>query len=258
MILLLLISIHTLFMACTTSNAETNEARPLTVEMTYSEEAVVNTVAVASHDDFNALLQKHVQNGLVNYAGFKADQAKLDAYLDYLSNNAPSTSDKSKDALAFWMNAYNAFTIKLIVDNYPVKSIRDLDGGQPWDKKWIDIGGKSYSLNQIEHDIIRPVFNEPRIHFAIVCAAMSCPPLDNKAFFGNTVDNHLEQLTKTFINNKRFNTLTADRITITPIMDWYAKDFGDVRAYVQRYANQTISNKAKIKYTDYDWALNKQ
>ena len=211
-----------------------------------------------SHADFNGLLQKHVKNGLVNYAGFKADAAKFDAYLDYLSNNAPSTSDKSKSALAFWMNAYNAFTIKLIVDNLPVASIRDLHSGKPWDKKWITIGGKSYSLNNIEHDIIRPVFNEPRIHFAIVCAAKSCPPLDNQAFNASNVDANLERLTKQFINNPKFNTLTESKVTITPIMDWYGKDFGNVLAFVQKYATTTVGDNAKVKFTDYDWSLNKQ
>jgi len=221
-------------------------------------EVVEVTKPVVSHADFNALLQKHVENGLVNYAGFKADGAKFDAYLDYLSNNAPSTSDKSKSALAFWMNAYNAFTIKLIVDNLPVASIRDLHNGKPWDKKWITIGGKSYSLNNIEHDIIRPVFIEPRIHFAIVCAAKSCPPLDNKAFTADTVDSHLESLTKSFINNSKFNTITADKVIITPIMDWYGKDFGNVLAFVQKYANTSIGDKAKVKFTAYDWSLNGQ
>jgi len=234
-----------------------NEEPVVAIEEPIKEHVTIKK-SVASHADFNALLQKHVKNGLVNYEGFEADDAQFDAYLDYLSNNAPSTSDTSNDALAFWMNAYNAFTIKLIVDNLPVASIMDLDGGKVWDRKWINIGGKTLSLNGIEHDIIRPVFNEPRIHFAVVCAAKSCPPLDNKAFMGDTVDAHLERLTKSFINNPKFNTITESKVAISPIMDWYGKDFGNVLAFVQKYATTRVSDKAKVKFTDYDWSLNEQ
>lgn len=149
------------------------------VEVTPTEVAVenetVSTSAVAEgHSTFDDLLKTYVKNGKVNYKGIKADEAKLDGYLTYLKGNAPSTSDTSPGALAFWMNAYNAFTIKLILDNYPTPSIMKLYGGKAWDQEWIDLGGKTYSLNQIEHDIIRPVFNDARIHFAVVCAAKSC------------------------------------------------------------------------------------
>lgn len=225
-------------------------------EVTRAETSSNNMDHIA-HGDFSAILQKHVKNGLVDYAGIKAD-GKLDAYLKYLSSHAPSETDTSKDALAFWMNAYNAFTIKLIIDNYPLKSIMDLDGGKVWDRKWIEIGGKTYSLNRIEHDIIRPVFNEPRIHFAVVCAAKSCPPLDNKAFFGKSVDAHLEKLTKAFINNPNFNQIAADKVAISPIFDWYGSDFGKVKDYIKQYADVEMNDKFKLKFTAYDWSLNEQ
>jgi len=238
---------------------EIKEPSPTEKTITTEVEEVVEIEKVdhVAHGDFEAILQKHVKNGLVNYAGIKAD-GKLEGYLDYLASHTPSETDKSKAALAFWMNAYNAYTIKLITDNYPLESIMDLDGGKVWDRKWIKMGGKTYSLNNIEHDIIRPVFNEPRIHFAVVCAAKSCPPLDNKAFFAKTVDAHLERLTKSFINNPKFNQLTEKKATVTPIFDWYGKDFGSVKEYVRKYAAIDLPEKFKLGFTNYDWSLNEQ
>ena len=207
------------------------------------------------HEVFDGLLRKYVsKSGKVNYAGFKSDVAILDGYLDKLS--ATSLAGKSKkEKLAFWINAYNAFTIKKIVSNYPLASITDLDGGKPWDVKWINLDGQNLSLNNIENDIIRPTFNEPRIHFAVNCAAKSCPPVLNKAWTAANLENNLEKQTRAFINSSQ-NTLTADKITISKIFEWYGVDFGNIEDFIRKYSNTTINKGATIAYGDYDWSLN--
>ncbi|MEM0992488.1 MAG: DUF547 domain-containing protein [Bacteroidota bacterium] len=216
------------------------------------------TQAKVDHGVWDALLQKYVTStGKVNYAGIKGEEAKLDAYLEALKTNAPSSSWSRNEKLAYWINAYNAFTVKLIVDNYPVKSITDLHGGKPWDVKWIEIGAKTYSLNNIEHDIIRPQFKEPRIHFAVNCAAKSCPPLLNKAWTASNLGTYLNQQTRRFINNSVSNKITADVVQLSKIFEWYAKDFGNLIAYLNKYSKTEIDADAKVSYLDYNWQLNK-
>ena len=153
--------------------------------------------AQISHQVFDNLLSTHVTDtGTVNYMAFKKDQFKLDKYLATLRSNHPSESWTKNERLAYWINAYNAFTIKLILDNMPVKSILDIHDGKAWDVEWIKLGNKTYSLNYIENKIIRPVFKEPRIHFAVNCAAKSCPPLLNRAYSAKTLDEQLENQTR--------------------------------------------------------------
>jgi hypothetical protein len=213
-----------------------------------------------SHDAWNSLLQQYVNSkGNVNYAGFKSSQAKLQAYLDELAANPPQSSWPSSERLAYWINAYNAFTVKLIVDNYPLASITDLHGGKPWDVKWIKLGDKTYSLNNIENDIIRPRFKEARIHFAVNCAAASCPPLYNRAFTAGKLNTQLEQLTKKFVNNASYNEIGSQKVEISKIFDWYKADFSpSIIAFLNKYAATSISNDAKINFKEYDWSLNKQ
>lgn len=204
------------------------------------------------------MLKMHVDgSGKVNYPGLKSQEAKLDAYLATLAKDAPDGDWSRNEALTYWLNAYNAFTLKLILDNYPVKSITDLHGGKPWDVKWIKIDGKTYSLNQIEHDIIRPRYKDPRIHFAVVCAANSCPPLADYAFSANSVNSQLDKLARRFINNKKFNQTTGE-VKISKIFEWYAGDFGDVRTYLNKYLTTNIPEGAEIGYAEYNWGLNEQ
>jgi hypothetical protein len=158
--------------------------------------------------------------------------------------------------MAFWINAYNAFTIDLIIDNYPVSSILNLDGGKTWDVKRITLGGKKYSLNQIENEILRPVFKDPRIHFALNCAAKSCPPLYNKAFTAENLERALEQRTRQFINDANFNSLTAEKASVSKIFEWYAADFGDLKTYLNKYAVEKLNNSTAIGFLKYNWALN--
>lgn len=210
-----------------------------------------------SHEAWDALLKKYVSaTGKVNYKGFKADKSKLEDYLKILSSNAPEESWSKAEEMAFWINAYNAFTIKLIVDNYPLSSINKLHGGKPWDQKWIKIGGKTYSLNNIENDILRPKFKDARIHFAVNCAAKSCPPLLNAAWTASNLNSNLDAQAKKFINNSAFNKLSEKKVEVSKIFDWYKEDFGDLPAFLNKYASTKVGAKAKVVFLEYDWSLN--
>ncbi|NNK90339.1 MAG: DUF547 domain-containing protein [Saprospiraceae bacterium] len=208
------------------------------------------------HEIFNALLRKNVSGtGKVNYEGFKSEESRLEAYLAILESTEIAEL-KTKEQLAFWINAYNAYTIKLIMDNYPLASIMDLDGGKVWDRKWIKLDGWTLSLNNIENDIIRPGFKEPRIHFAVNCAAKSCPPLANQAWTAENMERMFEKQTRDFINNPEFNEISKSRIRVSRIFDWYKTDFGNLIAYLNKYSGISIDPGANIDYLDYDWSLN--
>jgi hypothetical protein len=212
---------------------------------------------VPDHIMWNSLLGRYVTAaGVVNYTAMKAD-VKFDQYLLELEGSHPDASWSMNERKAYWINAYNAYTVKLVTDNMPLKSIKDIE--DPWDKKFIDIEGNSYSLNQIEHEILRPKFSDPRVHFAINCASISCPRLAHKAYSAKLLDQQLEQATRSFVNNKSFNTITASSISLSPIFDWFKEDFelkGGVNKFINRYSSVTVDLDAKISYTDYDWGLN--
>ena len=212
-----------------------------------------------SHDAWDKLLQEYVTtDGRVNYDGIKKDKAKLESYLKTLETNAPQDSWSRGDKMAFWINAYNANTVKLIVDNYPVASITKLDGGKPWDVKRVKIGSKTYSLDNIENAILRPQFKDARIHFAVNCAAKSCPPLLNRAWTASNLESNFEKQAKAFINNSNFNKISAKSAQLSKIFEWYAADFGNLIDFLNKYASSKISAGAKVSYVEYDWGLNKQ
>jgi len=213
---------------------------------------------VVSHDIWDELLQKHVSDqGNVNYKGFKADKTKFNSYLKLLSETPPQDSWSKDKTLAYWMNVYNAFTVKLILDNYPIKSIKDIDG--PWNHRFIKIGDKWYTLNDVEHRIIRKM-DEPRIHFALVCAAVSCPKLYNKAFTAKDLETDLVLLTKGFLSDASKNELNENNIKLSRIFKWYGGDFktngNSLIDFLNQYSDITISDKAKKSYKDYNWNLN--
>ncbi len=221
-----------------------------------------------THEIFDELLKKHVsKEGKVNYKGFVEEKGKLQKYLDLLSKNAPDRKTWSKEEqLAYWINAYNAFTIKLIADNYPVESIKDLNPtltvpmvNTVWTKKFFKIGGEDTSLDDIEHKIIRKEFEEPRIHFAVNCASVSCPPLLNEAFTAEKLDKQLEKAAKDFINNPKYNKISKDKAEISQIFSWFKGDFtknGSLIDYLNKYSKVEINSKAKISNLKYDWSLN--
>jgi hypothetical protein len=219
----------------------------------------VNTDQTISFDHslFNELLQKHVSSkGKVDYKGFQSDRLKLNNYIKSLGENVPSDSWAKEEKLAFWINAYNALTIDLILRNPLVKSIKDID--DPWDQKLWKLGDKWYDLNEIEHKILRKM-DEPRIHFAIVCASISCPKLQNSAFIGSKLDIQLADSTKEFLNDPLKNRLSINKLELSKIFKWFSQDFKQGHSlidFLNKYSDIEISQKASISYKDYDWNLN--
>ena len=222
----------------------------------HTDKAVVTELAAPSHAPFSDLLKKHVSaSGAVNYAALKKEQAQLDAYLKTLANQAPEASWSRNEKLAYWINLYNAATLDLILDHYPISSIMSLDGGKTWDVKRVKSGSRTLSLNQIENEIIRPEYKEPRIHFAVNCAAKGCPPLRNAAFIASKLDQQLEEQTRKFINNPAHIKISGKQVQISRIFDWYSDDFTDVKSFIGRYRD--IPKDSNLTFTDYDWSLNK-
>ncbi len=225
-------------------------------------------VYAAQVDDslFASLLSRHVKDGVVDYRGFKDDEAILDQYLESLAAVDPEPL-AADDQFAFYVNAYNAWTIKLILSRYPdIRSIKDLGGlfSSPWKKTIARIDGGLLTLDQIEHDILRKRFKDPRVHFAVNCASKSCPPLQGEPFAGSHLNDQLNQAATAFINAPRFNRLEGNTLWVSKIFDWFSKDFhGDVIGYFIQFADvplrdQLEKNKGRIKveYLDYDWTLN--
>jgi hypothetical protein len=212
-------------------------------------------IPMADHSIFDRLLKQYVSTtGKVNYKAIKKNQKTLDLYLLELSKGIPDqASDNEK--LAFWINAYNAFTIKMIITHYPVKSIKTLHKGKPWDHKWITINKVTYSLNDIEHKIIRARFKDPRFHFAINCASVSCPPLRNKAYSAENLDLELNEVTSAFINGN-LNQITASSLKLSPLFDWYREDFGDIHTFISKYSIVKPKPTAQISFLEYNWNLN--
>lgn len=227
---------------------------------------VTNTFAQIDHSSWDELLKSHVKNGKVDYKGFINDSDKLDSYLELISTNAPNKKWEKAEKLAYWINAYNAYTIKLIIDNYPLESIQDLHPtikipgiSTVWHKEFFQIGGEDCSLNEIEHKILRKQFDEPRIHFAINCASVSCPDLWNEAFVAEKIEEQLAERAKVFINDSTKNKISNTSIEISRIFSWFKKDFtkkGSLISYLNRYAKVKISEDADVDYMEYNWSLN--
>jgi len=222
------------------------------------------------HSAYDRLLKKYVNDrGLVNYKGFKSEEKAFNAYLDKLSQTPPASSWSKDDQIAYWINAYNAYTIRLILNHYPVKSIKDIGSRikipfvtTPWAAKFITIGGESMSLDNIEHGTLRKKFDDPLIHFALVCASISCPKLRNEAYTASKLDAQLDDQGRDFINNPSKNKLAAGEAQLSKYFDWYKGDWNkggqSVIKWVNRYATTPITEKTKINYLTYDWNLNEQ
>ena len=221
-----------------------------------------------SHQLWNELLKANVKpNGQVDYKGFIREKPKLESYLKLLSENAPDRSKWSKnEQLAYWINVYNAYTVRLIVDFYPTKSIRDLGPRikiplikDVWHYKFFKIAGVDMSLDEVEHSILRKEFEEPRIHFAINCASVSCPPLLNEAFVASNLENQLTRVATTFINDTSRNKISSQSAQLSSIFSWFKGDFtkkGTLIEFLNRYSKVKISPNARISFLDYNWNLN--
>lgn len=221
-----------------------------------------------THEAFDALLKKYVApSGLVSYIGFQEDRAKLQDYLEYLTSNPPNDDNwNESEKLAYWINLYNAFTIELVLQYYPIASIKDIGASvqvpfvnTPWDIKFIEIGKEKYDLNNVEHNIIRQIFDEPRIHFAVNCASISCPKLRREAYTGARLDSQLQEQAIDFLNDPERNEIGPEKAEISKIFRWYGGDFtkkSSLREFLNQYAQQKMIEGADIGYKDYDWSLN--
>ncbi len=221
------------------------------------------------HGVLDGLLKKHVDaDGAVDYKGLAEDADALQVYLTAVAG-APFDAMSRDEKLALLINAYNAFTLRLILDYYPVKSIKDIPGAHRWgDKRW-NVGGNIWSLNEIEHEQIRPKFSEPRIHFALVCAAEGCPKLRREVYTGPRLDSQLDQQTADAHRSDRWFRFddAADTVYLTRLYDWYGGDFeqssGSVLDYAAGYAPALKAaldegRTPTIEWLEYDWSLNEQ
>lgn len=247
------------------------------------------------YSDYDAVLKKFVnEKAMVNYNKLKAQRHQLDAFVTSLGKLSRQTYDKwnDKQKIAFWLNAYNGLTMKSIIDNYPIKSswlksriwprnsIRQISG--VWDKITYNVMGKKLTLEHIEHEILRKRFNEPRIHMAMVCAAMGCPPLRGAPYQGVKLDEQLDDQTRKFLNNPdkfKINS-SKDTLYLSEIFKWFAEDFiskyspknnignldkkkSAMLNFIASYLTEAqkryvLSGKFKVKYINYDWSLNEQ
>jgi hypothetical protein len=229
-----------------------------------SNERAMSNAEPVKHEIWDELVKKHVtEEGYVDYEGFIADSAALNKYLNLLSNHHPNKKWSDDEQLAFWLNAYNAFTVKLILDHWPVESIKDIAGGIPfvntaWDVKFIEIEGETYDLNNIEHGIIRKEFDEPRIHFAVNCAAVSCPKLRNEAYTAKKLDSQLTDQANDYINGPK-NDISENSATLGRIFKFYTGDFTkemSLKQFVNQYSETKIGDDVEIQFKEYDWRLN--
>ncbi|MFQ3598663.1 MAG: DUF547 domain-containing protein [Chloroherpetonaceae bacterium] len=228
------------------------------------------------HSLYNEALKRHVKGDKVDYKSLKSDK-EFQTYLDQLSKANPNALPTREEKIAFWINAYNAFTLKLIIDNYPVKSITELSalgkltafiGNSPWKREFFSINGKKMTLDEIEKEILLKTFKEERIHFAVNCASASCPVLRPEAYTAETLNRQLNEQAKQFLKDTLRNRidLKTKTIYISKIFDWYQSDFtkpaGSIEKYLADYIDDEnikrmlLNKEFKIEYLDYDWSLN--
>ncbi len=224
-----------------------------------------------THSAFDQVLKINVKEALVDYGALKTRRQSLDQYLVQVAS-VPEPEFKrwtEPQQLAFLINAYNAYTLQLIIDHHPVKSIKDIGGlfKGPWDQPVVRLFGRTLTLNHLEHDIIRKDHPDPRFHFALVCAARGCPPLRDEAYVSDRLEEQLDDQARQFLATPAQNRVDAGTRTVhlSPIFKWYGADFekkhGSVLAALQPYwpkasASALAQGGFKIRYTDYDWSLN--
>lgn len=218
-------------------------------------------------ETYNWLLESYVSDsGKVNYQLLLVDQKVLTKALSDLSTEKPSSLWTKDQKKAYWINLYNLFTLKLITDNYPLKSIKDLGPTfsiplvhTVWSRKDFELAGKKISLDIIEHEILRKEFTDPRIHFAVNCASVSCPKLLNEAYNPKRIEKQLEDETRFFINNPHKNIIAQDEIWLSPIFKWYHMDFeshGGLKNFIAQYSKVPIDKELNVEYLEYNWNLN--
>ncbi|WP_135382223.1 DUF547 domain-containing protein [Vibrio tasmaniensis] len=218
-----------------------------------------------SHQDWQQFLDNYLvkqgQHTLVRYQTVSSsDKTKLKQYISRLEQIEPLDYPKAEQ-YAYWVNLYNAVTVDLILDAYPIKSITKLGGlfsFGPWGDDVVVVNGKSLTLNDIEHRILRPIWQDPRTHYAVNCASLGCPNLQPQAFTADKTDMLLELAASEYVNSDKGVLVSKSKLQLSSIYEWFAVDFGTEKQLIQhldQYRTQPITNTNKISY-DYDWSLN--
>jgi hypothetical protein len=224
-----------------------------------------------SHGQYARVLERFVSNGRVDYAGLKTNATGLRAYLEEVAtvSSADFKAWTPPQQLAFLLNTYNAATLQLVIENYRVASIRKIGGlfKSPWSLPVVRLWGDTHSLDWLEHEIIRPSYPEPRIHFALVCAAKGCPPLRAEPYAGARLEEQLQEQARIFLQQTDKNHLDAAAKTLhlSPIFKWYGTDFTangkSLADYVRPYLSPADAALLtapgwRVAFTKYDWSLN--
>ncbi len=217
-----------------------------------------------NYNAFEKILNEYVKDGRVDYERLKKSNV-MDMYISQLAEAHLGSLKTRAQKLTFWINAYNALAIKGVLDNYPLKSVMDVEGF--FDKLKYEIAGVEYTLNDIENRVIRPTFGDPRIHFALVCASLSCPNLESKAFKPEDLDKELDEAGRKFLQDSAKNKIDKNKgiVYLSKIFEWYAQDFikssGSVLEFVRDYFSDEDrkylrGRDFKVEFWEYDWNLN--
>ena len=243
--------------------------------MPYWKASKASSGKTVNHDGWDALLKRYVhtdKTGLNRFAYGRmtdSDKARLSGYVDKLTK-VKITGFTRDEQLAYWLNLYNSVTIKVIVDHYPVRSIRDIDispgifSNGPWGRKLVRVEGRELSLDDIEHRILRPIWRDPRIHYGVNCASIGCPNLQDRAFTGKNAGKLLNIGARQYINSPRGVSISKDKVTVSKIYSWFAYDFGNsekgVLLHLIKYADPKLAAQlrklGRIHDAEYDWGLN--
>lgn len=266
-------TILTLIVACGVVAAATAAPKPNLWPM-WTQSDAASTVEV-DHTPWDRFLSRYLVTGdpsginLMDYASVtNADRQSLDTYIAALEQTEVRNLNRNEQR-AFWINLYNALTVQVILDHYPVASIRDVDlsrglfSSGPWKAKLVEIEGEPVSLDDIEHRILRPIWQDPRIHYAVNCASIGCPNLQPEAYTAANTEELLDRGAREYVNNPRAVSLADGTLTLAAIYDWFSEDFGGeagVLRHIERYADAGLatavrSYTGRIRY-QYDWTLN--
>ena len=205
----------------------------------------------------NSFFKVHVKNGLINYKTIKSSPSDLNELLHLMGTTSVKNEDQNTQ-LAFYINAYNLSVIKNVIDNYPLKSPLDVKGF--FKTTEFTIGGKKMTLDYLENQLIRPQYKDARIHFALVCGAIGCPPIINEAYLPSNVQSLLNRQTKKALDNPNYTKVSNDKVELTEIFKWYQQDFGannkEIIQFINKHKSKSIPQTISISHYPYNWNLN--
>ncbi|MEM6354117.1 MAG: DUF547 domain-containing protein [Pseudomonadota bacterium] len=234
-----------------------------------------SSTVVVDHSSWDRLTRQHLSRGgngvaLLDYAGFDAADRRLLA--DYIAalEGMPVSQLNRAEQYAYWLNLYNAATVAVVLEHYPVRSIRDIDispgffADGPWGAALLSVEGEELSLDDIEHRILRPIWQDPRIHYGVNCASIGCPDLRAGAYTGANVDSALDEAARVYVNHPRGATVSGGRLVVSSIYDWFEDDFGGddsgVIVHLKRFAEPALAAQlngiSRVSDDEYDWRLN--